>query len=63
MLKNKITYESMNVNTIGTIQDYLNVITNQKTFIQGSLIRLVDTDLAGNEVNEINYELKKGVYI
>ena len=60
VLKNKIKYSSMNVNAIGTIQEYLQ---SDKTFICGDLIRLEDTGLSAHEVNEIYKILKEGVYI
>jgi len=60
ILKNKILYTSMNINAIGTIQEYQQA---ERTFIQGALIRLEDTGLASHEVYEIYNELMKGVYI
>ena len=66
MFNNYLLYNSMNVNTIGTLNDY--IIPNEKTFIQASIIRLEDNSLSGtyysaNELFEISNELKKGVYI
>lgn len=60
ILNNKILYNSMTVNAIGTISEYQ---LDYRTFISGDMIRLENTDLSGNEVNEIYKELKKGVYI
>lgn len=60
ILNNKILYNSMTVNAIGTISEYQ---LDYRTFISGDMIRLEGTDLTGNEVNEIYKELKKGVYI
>ena len=60
ILKNKIRYNSMTVNAIGSIQEYLQP---EKTFISGTLIRLEDSGLPNNELYEIYDELKKGVYI
>lgn len=60
ILKNKIHYNSMTVNAIGSIQEYLQP---EKTFISGTLIRLEDSGLPNNELYEIYDELKKGVYI
>lgn len=60
ILNNKILYNSMTVNAIGTISEYQQ---SERTFISGDLIRLEGTDLTGNEVNEIYKEIKKGVYI
>ena len=60
ILINKLTFNSMNVNAIGTIQDYLQ---DTRTFISGTLIRLEGTGLPNNELYELYDELKKGVYI
>lgn len=60
ILNNKILYNSMNVNAIGSISEYKQ---GKRTFIQGDLIRLENTALSSNEVYEIYDELKKGVYI
>lgn len=62
ILKNKIMFNSMNVNAIGTIQDYQQV---ERTFISGDLLRFDNTypQLSSNEVNEIYKEISKGVYI
>lgn len=60
ILKNKIIYNSMNINAVGSIIEYKQA---ERTFIQGALIRLEDTGLASHEVYEIYNELMKGVYI
>ena len=60
ILNNKILYNSMNVNAVGTISEYKQ---DNKTFIQGDLIRLENTGLSSNEIYEIYDEIKKGVYI
>lgn len=60
ILKNKIHYNSMTVNAVGTIQEYQQ---SGRTFISGTLIRLEGTGLANNELFELYDELKKGVYI
>ena len=60
ILKNKITYNSMNVNAYGTIQQYLQL---ERTFIQGTIIRLEDNEINNHELYELNNELMKGVYI
>lgn len=60
ILKDKITYNSMKVETIGTLENY---IQENKTYISGSLIRLEDFDMPTHELNEIYDELVKGVYI
>lgn len=61
ILYNKIIYNSMNVNAIGSIQDYLQA---NRTFIKGSLIRFENSDgIANNIIEAISYELAKGVYI
>lgn len=62
ILKNKLMFNSMNVNAIGTIQDYQQV---ERTFISGDLLRFDNTNpkLSSNEIYEIYNELKKGVYI
>lgn len=60
ILVNKITYNSMVVNAIGTISEYLQ---STKTFISGSLIRLEDLNMQMHEASEIYDEIMKGVYI
>lgn len=60
ILRNKILYNSMTVEAIGTISEYQK---SERTFISGELIRLEGTDLSNHEVYEIYDELKKGVYI
>ena len=60
VLRNKILYNSMTVEAIGTISEYKKA---SRTFISGELIRLEGTDLSNHEVYEIYDELKKGVYI
>lgn len=60
MLINKIRYNSMKVNNIGSIQEYLQA---EKTYISASLIRLEDLDMPTHEANEIYDEILKGVYI
>lgn len=60
ILKNKIKYNSMRIEAIGKMEDY---IQEEKTYISGSLIRLQDFDMPTHELNEIYDELVKGVYI
>ena len=59
ILLNKITYQSMTVNAIGTVADYIKA---DPTFISANLIRLSD-DLDNHVSEEIYNELMKGVYI
>ena len=62
ILKNKLMFNSMNVNAIGTIQDYQQV---ERTFISGDLLRFDNSNprLSSNEIYEIYKEIKQGVYI
>ena len=60
MLRQYITYQSMTINTIGTINDYKQ--TNE-TFIKGKLIRINDAKIDYDKAEEIYNELNKGVYI
>ena len=60
LFRNFLAYQSMTVNAIGTINEYLQ---QDKTFIQGQLIRLEGTGLTSHEIDEIYQELNKGVYI
>lgn len=60
MVMDYIQYKSMTVGAMGNINLYKK---SDRTFIQGTLIRLENTSLGGNEVNAINNELEKGVYI
>ena len=50
----------MNVNAYGTIQQYLQ---EERTFIQGTIIRLEDNEINNHELSELNNVLMKGVYI
>lgn len=59
-LENKIKYEGMTINVIGTIQEYYN---RDGGFLKASIIRLENVAEDYNLVNEINNELMKGVYI
>ena len=61
LFKKYITYKSMNVNAIGTINEY--IVQDLKTFIQGTPIRLENSGLTAEEIYEIFNEFKKGVYI
>lgn len=60
ILQNKIKYNSMTVNAIGSIEDY---IKSDKTFISGSIIRLEEMEMPTHELNELYNEVLKGVYI
>ena len=59
-LRNKITYNSMTVNVIGKITDY---VGPTPTFIQGSVIRLDDLGEDYHLAVAIADEIHKGVYI
>lgn len=59
ILLNKITYQSMNVNAIGTIADYKQ---SEPTFISGNIIR-IDGGLDNHISEDIYNEIAKGVYI
>lgn len=59
ILLNKITYQSMNVNAIGTIADYKQ---NEPTFISGNIIR-IEGGLDNHISEDIYNEIAKGVYI
>lgn len=58
---NFLDYQSMTVNTIGTISEYK--LNTQRTFIQGKMLRLENSDLCSHEWLEIYYRLQEGVYI
>jgi len=60
MLANYLTYQSMTINAISSIQEYQQ---EEKTFIKGQLIRIKDLDATCHEAMEIYKELEKGVYI
>lgn len=60
ILLNKIKYNSMTINAIGTISEYLK---DSKTFISGCIIRLEEMEMPTHELNELYTELLKGVYI
>lgn len=61
-LRNKITYDGMTVNRIGTISEFEGGDDNQK-FVKGQIIRLDDIMGDNHIANEIYDELLKGVYI
>lgn len=65
ILLNKITYMSMNVNNITTIQNCKSNYTEDtdRHFYSGNLIRLEELGLCSNEAFEIYNEIAKGVYI
>ena len=60
ILKTKIKYNSMTINAIGNIEEY---IQSEKNYLAASLIRLEDLDMPTHEANEIYDEILKGVYI
>ena len=59
ILLNKIIYQSMNVNAIGTIADYKQ---SEPTFISGNIIR-IEGGLDNHISEDIYNEIAKGVYI
>lgn len=61
-LRNKITYDGMTVNRIGTISEFEGGDDNQK-FVKGQIIRLDDISSDNHMANEIYDEILKGVYI
>ena len=65
ILRNKIKYNGMTLNTIGTISDVKANYTedNDIHFYQGTPIRLHTDKLSADEVYEIFSELQKGVYL
>lgn len=60
MFRQYITYQSMTINTIGTISEYKQ---SNETFIKGKLIRINDAKIDYDKAEEIYNELNKGVYI
>lgn len=60
ILNNKILYNSMRVNAIGSISEYLQ---DTRSFISASLIRLEELNVPTHVANEIYDEIMKGVYI
>lgn len=64
-LRNKITFTSMTLNVITTLNNVKANYTedNDKHFYKGMLIKLENIDLDSHEAFEIFNELKKGVYI
>lgn len=61
-LREKIKYSGMTVNAIGTIDNYIGATVDEQ-FVQGQLIRLLDTDADYHIAAEIAQEINKGVYI
>lgn len=60
-LKNKLKYNGMTVNVIGTPGDYL--VPTDKNYIKGRLIRLPDIGDDYHVAAELNNEFEKGVFI
>lgn len=60
VLLNKITYQSMTVNAIGTIAEYQQ---EQPTFISANIIRFEGEELDNHVSEELYNELAKGWYI
>lgn len=60
LLRNFFTYQSMSVEAIGTIAEY---IKDEPTFIKGRIIRLENLGLSSHEANEIYKEIMQGIYI
>lgn len=64
-LRNKITFTSMTLNVISTLNNAKTNYTedNDKHFYKGMLIRLDDLQMCTHEAQEIYNEITKGVYI
>ena len=60
LLRTFFTYQSMSVEAIGTIAEYLQ---DEPTFIKGRIIRLENLGLTSHEANEIYKEIMQGIYI
>lgn len=61
LFREHLKYNSMTINKIDFIVNYL--IEDTLTFISGTLIRALGLNMPTHELNEINKELEKGVYI
>lgn len=61
-LRNKIKYEGMTVNAIGTIEDYLSS-SDEYNYFKGSTIILEDVADDYHTTDAITVELEKGVYL
>lgn len=60
-LELKLQYDGMTIMKIGQIADY--IVSSEKTFIKGEIIRLPNLPEAADVAYEIYNEIKKGVYI
>ena len=58
-LINKLIYDGMTVNIIGTINDY----SGNQSLVRGELIRMTDINEDSEIINAIYKELQKGVYL
>ncbi len=61
ILRNKITYSSFKLEVIGTLSYHLE--DGVQHFLSATLIRSTAAKIATHELNELYYELEKGVYI
>ena len=59
VVRNKIKFDGMTLNVLGSIKDYLN--PSDMTYIQGRVVR-ININEDSHMANAINSELNKGVY-
>ncbi|MBR2493184.1 MAG: hypothetical protein IKB64_06990, partial [Paludibacteraceae bacterium] len=62
---NKIDWDGMTVGVVGTISQYANVNNKKNSYIQCRIVRYPTsaTSCSNHELNELNNELMRGVYI
>lgn len=63
IIRNKIEYNGMNINAIGTIAEYSNSNELDKVFVKGQLIRLESIKDDFHIVDALYQEVNKGFYV
>lgn len=62
VLRNKIKYEGMTLNVVGTLEDYIGSIADSTQYIRADIIRIENIGDDYHITNDIANELKRGVY-
>lgn len=63
MMENKIKYDGMTVNAIGSISEYSVSQEVNKVYVKGQLIRVEDIPEDFHVINELYKEVQKGFYV
>lgn len=62
MMENKIKYNGMTINAIGSINEYSTSQELERVFVKGQLIRVQNIPEDFHVVNELYKEVEKGFY-